>query len=303
MLNTNEVRIETCTECNYSCVFCPHSTKFNRKKEIMSLNTFKTIVDKIKKELPEITDLTISGFGEAFLDDTIIDKIRYGRDCGFKIHILSNGYYLSYPIVDEINKIGVEDIRISLHSIESEAYKKLTKAPLYQHNSVLWNIVYIVERTDINLILTFEIIPGINDDQIETIKEKYDQYATIEMWKPHNWVSTYKYRKGDPVKNTCGRPWNSPYQIQVDGTVNMCCFDYNGELLLGNFLNQSMEEIFNSKPYLNLKKHHENGTLDETTYICKNCDQRKNQDDIIIYNNKFKSKDRLNRTSTNYAKI
>jgi len=303
MLNTNEVRIETCTICNYFCIFCPHSTKFVRKKEEMSLERFCLIVDKIKKELPNITNITISGFGEAFVDWQILEKIKYAKECGFKIHILSNGYYLPYPRVDFLNEVGVEDIRISLHSVLYKPYHIITKAPLYQFRQVLWNIDYIINETNINLILTFDIIPGINDDQIDLIKEKYDDYATIEMWKPHNWVDAFKFRKGDIVKSTCGRPWNSPYQIQVDGTVNMCCFDYNGKLLLGNFLNHTMEDIFNDKPFLDLKKHHENNTLNQTNYICKNCDQRKDQNDIVIYNNKFKSKERINRTSTNYEKI
>jgi len=303
MLNTNEVRIETCTKCFYSCIFCPHSTKFNRKKEEMTLEKFKFIVDKIKKELPNITDITISGFGEAFLDDKIFEKIKYAKESGFKIHTLSNGYYLFYPKVDILNEIGVEDIRISLHSIIYEPYHKITKAPLYQFRQVLWNIDYIIKETNINLVLTFDIIPGINDNQIDLIKEKYDNHATIEIWKPHNWVNAFKFRKGDIFKPTCGRPWNSPYQIQVDGTVNMCCFDYNGKLLLGNFLNQTMKEIFHDKPYLDLKKHHKNNTLDQTNYICKDCDQRKEQSDIIIYNNKFKSEERINKTSTNYKKV
>jgi hypothetical protein len=55
--------------------------------------------------------------------------------------------------------------------------------------------------------------------------------------------------------------------------------------------------------FLDLKKHHEKGTLEQTDYICKDCDQRKSQGDIIIYNNKFKNENRLDRTSTNYAKI
>jgi len=303
MLNTNEVRIETCTKCFYSCIFCPHSNKFIRKKEEMKLERFIFIVNKIKKELPSITDITISGFGEAFLDWTIIDKIKYARSLGYKIHILSNGYYLSYPKVNELIDIGIEDIRISLHAIDYETYHKITKAPLYQFNSVMWNIDYIIEKTDLNLILTFDIVPGINDNQIEQIKNRYDKVATIEIWKPHNWGNTYKFRKGKTVKPTCGRPWNSPYQIQVDGTVNMCCFDYNGKLLLGDFLNQTMQEIFTGELYLDLKKHHENGTLDQTDYICKNCDQRKDQSDIVIYNNKFKREDRINRTSTNYKKV
>jgi len=303
MLNTNEVRIETCTFCNYECVFCPHSTTFKRKQEIMSLDKFCFIVDKIKEELPNITDITISGFGEAFIDDTILDKIQYARLSGFKVHTLSNGYYLNKSKVKFLNDIGVEDIRISLHSIEYDAYKKLTKASYHHFSEVLVNIDYIIKKTDIPLILTFEIIPHINDDQIDKIKDLYGNHATIEMWKPHNWANAFKYRKKKITKTTCGRPWNSPYQIQVDGTVNMCCFDYNGILLLGNFLTQTMEEIFTGRLYLDLKMHHENDMLDNSKYLCKNCDQRQSQEDIIIYNNKFNKTDRINRTSTNYEKI
>jgi MoaA/NifB/PqqE/SkfB family radical SAM enzyme len=303
MLNTNEVRIETCTLCNYACIFCPHSTKFKRKKEVMSLDTFRFIVDKIKDELPDITDLTISGFGEAFLDKTILEKIKYARDLDYKVHVLTNGSLLTSYKIDFLHDVGIEDIRISLHSINVESYRKLTKPPIYRFQVVMSNIQHILQLTSIPLILTFETIPGINDNEIEEIKEVFSKHATIELWKPHNWVSTYKYRIGEAVKNTCGRPLNSPYQIQVDGTVNMCCFDYNGELLLGNFLNQTMKEIFNGDVYIDLRKNHLNGTLDQTDYICKNCDQRKSQEGIVIYNNKFKEAERLNRTSTNYEKI
>lgn len=302
MLNTNEVRIETCTKCMYSCIFCPRDT-FTRKKEIMSLDTYCFILDKIKKELPDITSITISGFGEAFLDDTLLEKIKYTRESGYKIHIVSNGYYITPSVIHFLTDIGVENIRISLHSIKHKVYQKLTRTPSSYFYRVIQNIDNIIEKSDMPLILTFEIFPGINDDQIEQIKKRYDDKAVIEIWHPHNWISTYKYREGPIIRSTCGRPWNSPYQLQVDGTLNMCCFDYNGDLLLGNFLEQSMEEILNGDAFLDLKKHHENGTLEQTEYICKNCDQRKSQEDIIIFNNKFESKNRLDRTSTNYAKI
>jgi len=303
MLNTNEVRIETSTQCNYRCVFCPHSTTFTRKHEFMSLRTFKFIVDKIKVELPEITDITISGFGEAFLpwDYHSVDRIRYAKDAGFKIHVLTNGHYFSHPIIDQVAEIGVEEVRISLHAIDWQTYKKLTNAPMYMYNKVIWNINRIIEETDINLVLTFEIIEGINDDQIEDIIKLYGDHATLEMWRPHNWVDTFKYRKLPIIRSTCGRPFNGPYQIQVDGTVNMCCFDYNGILLLGDFVTQTMEEIFNDAAYLNLKKYHEYGIL--KGYICHTCDQRKSLDSAYVYNNKFTKEERLYKTSTNYRGV
>ena len=52
-----------------------------------------------------------------------------------------------------------------------------------------------------------------------------------------------------------------------------------------------------------LRNAHRAGVLDDSNYICKNCDQRKDQEGIVIYNNKFSAKDRINRTSTNYRKV
>lgn len=307
MLNTNEARIETSTVCNYSCVFCPHSTShFTRKKEVMSLYTFIKILKKLQKEAPQITDITISGFGEAFLDETIIDKIKYARRCGYNVHILTNGSLLTYSIIDELIKLKVNDLRISLHSLNNKNYKKITrhKQDNFILNDLLGNIRYIYRyNSDMKLILTFDIISNINGNELYQIKKELNHVGLIEVWKPHNWVNVFKYRKGKIVKNTCNRPLNSPLQIQVDGTINMCCFDFDGQLLLGDFLNQSLAEIFNGESYLDLKQHHINGTLHQTDYICKRCDQRMNQNDVIIYNNEFNSSDRIVRTSTNYRKV
>jgi len=304
MLITNEARIETCTKCNYRCKFCTHPTHFTRKKEIMSLEIYRFIIDKLKIEAPYIHETTISGFGEAFLDPTIFEKIKYSRERGFLVHILTNGSTLDENQIDILFDTAVEDIRISLHSIDTDNYCKITGASPVQHKKVLKNIEYIINNKECTrLVITIDVI-DINKDEIDNIIEMYsDRVDLLEIWRPHNWVDILDYRKGPIVKNSCGRPINSPLQIQVDGTINMCCFDYNGILLLGDFMTQTLEEIFNSDAFIDLKKQHIDGTLAESNYICKNCDQRRDQQDAVIYNSKFSGDDRLNRTSTNYRKV
>lgn len=305
MPNTREVRIETCTHCNYSCVFCPHSSfSFKRKKEIMSLDLYKYILKKLMIEAPYINETTISGFGESFLDKSLMQKIEYSRELGYRVHIVTNGSFLSDGIIDELIKLDVSDIRISLHSIISDNYEKITKANKGLHKKIMQSIEYIIKnKIKTKIILTVEQI-DINKEEISSIINFYkDRIDLLEIWTPHNWVNTFSYRTGSIVRSTCGRPINGPLQVQVDGTVNMCCFDFNGELLLGNLKVQSLKEIFSSKKYLDLKNAHYNGTLDCSDYICKNCDQRMDQSNIIIYNSQFKGKDRIGRTSTTYSKI
>jgi pyruvate-formate lyase-activating enzyme len=304
MPNTREARIETCTYCNYSCIFCPHdSLDFKRKKEIMSLDLYKYILKKLMIEAPYINEITISGFGESFLDKSLIQKIEYSRKLGYRIHIVTNGSFLSDGIIDELIKLNIIDIRISLHSIISDNYEKITNANKGLHKKIMQSIEYIIKnKAKTKIILTVEQI-DINKEEIPNIIKFYeDRVDLLEIWTPHNWVNTFSYRFGPIVRSTCGRPINGPLQIQVDGTINMCCFDYNGILYLGDFKTQTLSDIFSSNLYLDLKNSHMTN-LEDTKYICKDCDQRKNQETVVVYNSLYDAKDRIFRTSTNYVLI
>ena len=305
MLNTNEIRIETSTYCNHRCVFCPHATKFERKKETMNLGMFMFLLRKIKDQAPNITNVTISGFGEAFTDPTIIDKMEYAKKLDYKVHMLTNGTFLDKITIDFLLNLPLTSFRISLHSLDSDTWSLITGGNRNKHKQLLKNIDYIIskKKNGTKFIITVDVIDA-NMDEVDHIVEKYsDTVDLLEIWKPHNWVDTFSYRNGKPVKTSCGRPINSPLQVQVDGTVNMCCFDFNGELLLGDLKTQSVDEIFNSKEYLDLKQAHADGTLDCSKYICKDCDQRKEQKGVIIYNSRFSESDRLFRTSTTLTKV
>jgi hypothetical protein len=87
----------------------------------------------------------------------------------------------------------------------------------------------------------------------------------------------------------------------------MCCFDFNDEMILGNFKYQTLEEIFslnNDNLFSSIYKHHTNGTCNESDLICKNCDQLKLSGEVVIYNNRVDDRDeRVKRVTTNLVKI
>jgi len=74
----------------------------------------------------------------------------------------------------------------------------------------------------------------------------------IEMWKPHNFGDGRSYRERHQtveLKTTCGRPENGPLQIQWDGEVIPCCYDYNNQIVLGNAFEQPVLDILNGEKY------------------------------------------------------
>jgi len=300
MTNTKEARIETSTVCNYNCVFCPHNI-MTRKKEIMSMELFKDIISKLPKQ---ITTITLSGMGEAFMDKGIFDKIKYCKSLGYTVNVLSNGSKITNINIDELVNSGLDSIRISIHSVNPYKYKMITKANDNEIYYALASPILIAmkRKTPIKIIITTDMIEE-DEEEVKNIRKKYENIVdTIEIWKVHNWSSWKDYRKGKKSKTTCGRPFNGPLQIQVDGTINMCCFDYDGKLLLGDLKSQSIEEIFESDMYKTIVDFHK-GKNNNSNLLCNKCDQLYEKDDsIVIYNNKF-GKERIGKLSTTYEDV
>ena len=306
--STNEVRIETSTSCNAGCVFCPHPTEdFTRTREVMSLDDYKFYLDKVLDEIgDQIEETTFSGFGEIFIDKGIVEKIAYAGERGILIHLLTNGSMLSPERIDKIYEIGVKDIRVSLHTTNPDSYGKIMrykgKGSKFDFDYVMKNVNYALENKpeETDIIITADIVEE-NKEDVEQMIKDFENKCSLEVWSPHNWVygKDYRSKEEENTLDSCGRPFNGPIQIQIKGDIIMCCFDFNNELVLGNFRHQTLEEIFDGEVFREVHKHHTNGTCQESDLICSSCDQLKDKSDIVIYNNRVEDPSkRVNLTST-----
>ena len=130
------------------------------------------------------------------------------------------------------------------------------------------------------------------ENEIAYIARDNGNIISIEIWKPHNWIYGRNYRKIQKKRlKTCGRPYNGPLEIQVNGTVKMCCFDFDGRLQLGDLKIQTLEEIF-TKPF-----SHNN-------LMCSVCDQlNPDRKGTLIYSSEYDNEKRVKLTSTVYEQM
>ena len=305
----NDIRFETTTKCNYNCVICPRD-KITRKIETMSFDLFKKLFDKISQETEQYDALSFPGMGEPLLDKTLDKKIEYAkkRKKDISVLILTNGSLLTPKRFKELEGLGVTSVRVSFYGNDPESYSQVhgvKDKDLF--NRVRGNLVKMSQiKTSTKLLLTFNVVDGCNKDSVEEwINFWKDKVDLIEVWQPHNWVDGRNYRKIQKEKlKTCGRPFKGPLQVQVDGTVNMCCFDFDGKLTLGDLKKQSLKEIFSSSLYRKIVKSHKSGDFKGSGLICENCDQRnKDKSDVMIYNSKFNIDERVKMISTTYEKV
>lgn len=93
--------------CNMDCVGCYSRTSLRNKRTDMTLDQIKTIMDQIKDH--GVTRIVISG-GEPMLRKDIGEIIRYGKELGFEMAMISNGSFL---IPDEVMK-ELDDVSFSV---------------------------------------------------------------------------------------------------------------------------------------------------------------------------------------------
>ena len=303
---SNEIRFEVTTKCNYDCIICPRE-QLTRKLETMSFDTFKLLFDKINNETSQYDTLTFPGMGEPLMDGSIDEKIIYAKKKNFTVLLLTNGSFLTLDRFKQLEKIGVDSIRVSMYGDTKESYGAVHGVNSNFFEKVKNNLTEIAKvKSHTKLLLTYNEVAGHNDAVMDNwIQYWEDKADLIEAWRPHNWVDAKEYRDVKKVKlKTCGRPWKTPLQIQVDGTVNMCCFDFDGKLLLGDLKTMSLQDIFQSEMYKKIEKYHTTGDFAGSGLICDNCDQRnEDKSDVMVYNSKFNIEDRVSQVSTTYADL
>ncbi len=293
-----EIRIETTNRCQAKCKICPHD-QMTRRQETMSFQTFTYIVSQLMKYKPEM--VTLFGMGEPLMDKGLIEKIEFCTQHGLDTFITTNAGLLDFEMINGLIEAGLTMIRFSIHAeIDKDTQERnisnfISTNQIKFNNQVETHISIVLEGSFVNF------VTGLPEEKIKDLMIKiWEPHVDyLEIWKPHNWAGAKTYRIIDRKKNTCGRPFCGPLQVNVDGYVMICCFDYNSEMTIGNLNHQSLEEILQGESYECIKAAHEVGVIQMLP--CVNCDQLNeytDENNPLLYSNRDKNKT-LGKTSSN----
>lgn len=284
-----EVRYEVTDNCNASCIMCPRDKhEHGREHGFMDQKKYELSIDEIKRLGAKKVVLT--GFGEPMLDKKLEDKVAYATQQGLSTYIISNGSALTRARSRRLVEAGLSEMRISFYGMRPETY-----------NAVMQGLDF--ERTKANVLEFLKIRDEIgggtrlqisylemSENEIDTdaFREFWEpRVNAIEIWRPHNFGDgrNFRARLDDSQKTSCGRPENGPLQIQWNGEVIPCCYDYNNQIILGNAFESSVLDILNGEKYRLLRYAHTARKFGIFPY-CDQCDQLLPHADALIYTNR-----------------
>jgi len=285
-----EVRYEVTDHCNATCVMCPRDKhEHGREHGIMDQK-------KYEKSIEEVVALgakkvVLTGFGEPMLDRHLEDKIAYAHQRGLSTYFITNGSAMTPKRARRLIESGLSEMRVSFYGMRPETYNAVMQGLDFERTRK--GILEFLRIRDemgahTRVQMSYLELDLNKGDEIEFRKFWEPKVNAIEIWKPHNFGDGRDYRFRDlnlEHKTTCGRPENGPLQIQWNGEVIPCCYDYNNQIILGNAFETPVLDILNNEKYRLLRYAHRMKQFSMFPY-CDQCDQLLPHADALVYTNR-----------------
>ena len=266
------VTVEPSNTCNSSCVMCPYP-KMTRPKTVMPMDLFKKVVDECVSN--GINKFNLNFYNEPFLDPMIFERIEYLKLKGVRVQLFSNGSVLDDDKIDKIIKSGLNDIKFSVDGFKKETYEKIRKGLNYE--KTVSNILKLIERkkelkSPSPCIAVVFVRSANNEDEQEDFKKFWSGKADkiiISFDDNRNDTSTDDLKNKPAVAYPCRRLWKE-LVVMSNGKVALCCVDFDGSVILGDFNSQSFMEIWNDAKFEKIREKHLMYKADEIP-LCKKC--------------------------------
>jgi MoaA/NifB/PqqE/SkfB family radical SAM enzyme len=254
-------------------------------------------LEKYKRSIDEVvalgaTRVVLQGFGEPLIDKTLEQKIAYAKEFNLNTYIITNGSLITQARAKTLIEAGLDEMRVSFYGMSPETYNVVMERLDY-HLATKNLLGFLEERAALGLkkpkLELSYLVMKENESDVDAFKDFWGPRAdAIEIWRPHNYGDGRSYRERHEaveIKTSCGRPENGPLQIQWNGEVVPCCYDYNNQIILGNAFESPVLDILNGEKYRLLRLSHRMKQFKLFPY-CDQCDQLLPHADALVYTNK-----------------
>ncbi|PIN75798.1 hypothetical protein COV17_03575 [Candidatus Woesearchaeota archaeon CG10_big_fil_rev_8_21_14_0_10_36_11] len=282
------IMFEVTNACNLRCKMCYHKD-MKRKIGFMSEELFRKVITEAK-ELG-IENVALYTTGESFLHTKIFDFITIAKEAGMKyVYITTNGQVLDDNKIHKIIESRLDSIKFSIDSGAKESYEsirvnakwdklveniqKLRKLRDEKKSTLGIFASFVIMKENYNDLLNYNNVFGKIVDQtlfnivsnqgsqvddsslpLEIDSKLKDIMLPKEKWAP------------------CNLLWNR-FIVNYDGTLTVCCVDFEAKLTYGDLNISTLKECWNNDKLKCLRKIH----LEKNFCLlpmCHDCDRIK----------------------------
>jgi len=279
--------IEPTARCNLNCPFCLVGQQNSLESTDHDLlprgmgDMEWDLFEKIVKDAVEfgIETLQLHFQGEPLLYNRFPEMVKKGKSAGMRTQAFTNGLPLTKKKADEILLAGLDHLRFSVDGATQEIYELNRVGG--EFDKVYRNMDMMVKRakkhkSNIDLMWQFIALSN-NEHEIEKAREMAKVIdipffvKTFAESVPGLAPKNPELRRELHIK-PCTDIYRSTF-IFYTGEVVVCCYDLEGQYVVGDLRKQTLEEVWNSQRYKSVRYKINNAENDPDgePEICKNC--------------------------------
>ncbi|MBI5598481.1 MAG: SPASM domain-containing protein [Deltaproteobacteria bacterium] len=267
-----QVRIENTNLCNAFCTMCPRE-QLSRPRGTMDMPLYTRVVRELASG--GIKELHLQGYGEPFIDKTIIEKIRLAKECAVPYtFMVTNASLLTESVCRELLDSGLDKLKISFYGLTKGEYESVHRGLSFEE--VARNVEGLV-RLKKKLgrktpVISLKYIGKFSKFLLFTFR--WGLKTQVSYARLHNYGYGRKFN--DPKTNkknrTCPIVTRPIMQVLWDGLVVPCCYDFDGRMVLGDLSRQSVREVWNGERYGRFREIHRKREYAKLS-VCLHCDK------------------------------
>lgn len=273
----HEIDIEVTSNCDADCIMCPRKA-MRRKVGPMDLNLFRKIVDEAVAL--DVQELHLNGYGEISVLRNYQEYISYIRQKSrsIKININTNGMRMSEEMSRFYVASKVNTVNVTIDGATAETFESIRRH--LKLDVVEGNVKRLIQirnqsRKKYPMVTVHLIGMPQNIHEAEMFLEKWNGVADrIGISGLVSRIGSIAFAKIDNPKwekTPCFLLWRQ-MPVWSDGTVALCCDDWDGKAPQGNLSNSTIKEIWTSKKRAGLRKVHLSANAAKIP-LCANCKQ------------------------------
>ena len=286
-VNAPYYTVDILSSCNLKCASCPHSIEeTDVPKGSMTLETFKSVFDKIMEDSPFTSHISLYSWGEPLLHPYLSEIINYVHDRNVAVALSSNLSIKFRSRLDKIIQSNPDSLKVSLSGFFPDAYNNTHQGgdiELVKANLIL--IRKLIDKYNANTLVDinyhlYKDNCGMNIDEMEKfannlgfiVSKTYALVMPLERVIAHvegkpdlqtklledNLLVTIDEgikasSKSILPENTCPFRENQ-ININADLSVPICCtvWQRDENVVAKNFLESNLDEINKNKKNVDL---------------------------------------------------
>ena len=266
--------IEITNVCNLRCTFCPGT---GRKREVMLPERFRLLAEKLRGH---VRYLYLHVMGEPLLHPRLEEILSIAADLSFRVCLTTNGTLLGDRGEALLAAPGVHKVSVSLHSAEGNGLEDVT-----DYLASVWAFSRRAAEAGIICALRLWNLGGAEARNGEILDFLGKQVGAFPLDLPQPRRGSWRLGERLYLEQAERFDWpdmagpetgtrfclglREQIAVLCDGTAVPCCLDHEGDVPLGNLLEQSLEEILDSPRARGLVRGFSEGRPSEE--LCRRC--------------------------------